>query len=115
SEFKQIGMSDKDIQRYHKNINSDLYLENGYITNPDQNPLQRGKFTWAVKIIRKSYGRIPRYIRAYIDQRIGIGTLLSFIENATGALQNAIYNACRKAGMNPTWANVTTSAIMALI
>lgn len=58
---------------------------------------------------------MPRAVKGYIAGHTGLDTLLSFVENATGNLQNAVYNACRKVGMNKTVANIVTAAIMTLV
>lgn len=54
-------------------------------------------------------------MKKYIAAHTGLDTLLDFVENATGTLQDAIYKACRNVGMNATIANIVTAAIMTLV
>ena len=49
-----------------------------------------------------------------IAQYTEFSTILNFIENATGTLQNAIYDACIKVGMSKSVANIVTAAIMTI-
>ncbi|MDR2976464.1 MAG: hypothetical protein LBV19_04045 [Streptococcaceae bacterium] len=76
---------------------------------------QRGKFTWAVKLLRAGYHRLPAGVKGYIAAHIGLDKLLSLIEHYTGSLENAIYNTCRSAGM-PNWmAGFVAKTIMLVI
>jgi len=54
---------------------------------------------------------VKKFIAAYM----GLETLLSFIENATGTIQDAVYQACRDVGMSHSVANIVTAAIMTLV
>ena len=77
--------------------------------------MQRGKFPWAVKIIRAGYDKLPLSVKKFIAAYMGLETLLSFIENATGTIQDAEYQACRDVGMSHSVANIVTAAIMTLV
>ncbi|AUB54426.1 hypothetical protein GUI51_13435 [Enterococcus mundtii] len=115
NELQKLGFSAEEIAIYHDNLNNPVYLENGIILNSKEQHQERGKFTWAVKAIRKGYNKLPTSVKRYIAAHTGLETLLSFIENATGTIQDAVYNACRKVGMSKSVANIVTAAIMTLI
>ena len=113
-QLKKIGFNDQEIGNYHNNLEIPIMIENGLVESNGQSG-ERGKFTWAVKLIRKAYNLLPASVKAYIVAHSSLDTLLSFIENATGTIQDAVYNACRKVGMNATVANLVTAAIMTLV
>lgn len=71
------------------------------------------EITWAVKIIRAGYDKLPPSV--VHCRYMGLETLLSFIENATGTIQDAVYQACRDVGMSHSVANIVTAAIMTLV
>ncbi len=113
-QLKELGFNDQQIGKYHSNLENPILIENGMVENDEQSA-ERGRFTWAVKLIRKAYNLLPASVKAYIVAHSSLDTLLSFIENATGTIQDAVYNACRKVGMNATVANIVTAAIMTLV
>ncbi|WP_156314128.1 hypothetical protein [Companilactobacillus kimchii] len=114
-ELRGLGFTDQEIETYHNNIDSNLIIDHGVVINGQGDGISRGKFTWAVKTIRKGYSKLPSGVKKYIAAHTGLDTLLGFIENATGTLQDAIYKACRNVGMNATVANIVTAAIMTLV
>ena len=114
NQLKKLGFNDQQIRNNHTNLENPILIENGMVENNGQSA-ERGKFTWAVKLIRKAYNLLPASVKAYIVAHSSLDTLLSFIENATGTIQDAVYNACRKVGMNATVANLVTAAIMTLV
>ncbi|HEM4136641.1 TPA: hypothetical protein U1W51_000182 [Streptococcus suis] len=91
-----------------------LYVVDGKIyelpensKTPSANEIQslkqsRGKWTAAIKAIRKGYSKLPANVKSYINRYIGLNALLSTVEHFTGWLEDGIYQACRKAGM-PNW------------
>lgn len=113
-QLKELGFNDQQIGTYHNNLENPIMIENGFVENNGQSG-ERGKFTWAVKLIRKAYNLLPASVKAYILAHSSLDTLLSFIENATGTIHDAVYNGCRKIGMNTTVANIVTAAIMTFV
>lgn len=76
---------------------------------------ERGKFTWAVKLIRKAWNKLPKNVRNFINRYTNLSGFLNFIEHYTGKLEDGIYNACKKVGM-PNWmANIVTKTIMLVV
>ncbi|KRK93573.1 hypothetical protein [Companilactobacillus futsaii] len=114
-ELKDLGFNNQEINNYNNNINDNLIIDHGMVINGQGDGISRGKFTWAVKVIRKGYSKLPSSVKKYIAAHTGLDTLLDFVENATGTLQDAIYKACRNVGMNATIANIVTAAIMTLV
>lgn len=114
-ELNDLGFSYIEIASYHDNMTNPVYIENGMILNSKTQQVQRGKFTWAVKIIRAGYDKLPLSVKKFIAAYMGLETLLSFIENATGTIQDAVYQACRDVGMSHSVANIVTAAIMTLV
>lgn len=114
-ELKDLGFSSNEIRNYHNNLENEIYLKNGKIVKSNSEVTLDGKFTAAVKIIRKGYNKLPKKVKQYIAAHTGLETFLGFIENATGTIQDAVYKACIKVGMNKTVANIVTAAIMTLV
>lgn len=120
TELRLFGFSDKDIEHVKEIASADIQIVDGKIdktTIPMSNNADAtgyGKFSAAAKIILKGWNKLPKWLRNNVEGNVAISTFLKWIENATGTLQKAIYNACRKAGMNPTVANLVASGIMLL-
>ena len=115
NELRDLGFSEEDIINYHDNLNNPVYIQEGMVLNSKEQHKERGKFTWAVKAIRKGYNKLPKSVKRYIAAHTGLDTFLSFIENATGKIQDAVYNACRKVGMSKNVSNIVTAAIMTFV
>lgn len=76
---------------------------------------ERGKWSAAVKLIKKAYNKLPSSVRNYINKYTGLTAFLNLIEHYTGKLEDAIYNACIKSGMSKTIANTVTKTIMLFV
>lgn len=117
SELKANGFTTEEIEAVNNYELSGVYLEDGkaFIGGVEQKEIQRGKFTWAVKAIRKVWNRLPTKVKTTIGSYVGINGFLRLIEHYTGSLENAIYSACKKVGMSSGVANFVTKTMMLFI
>lgn len=115
--LKEYGLSEAEILKFNNYILSDIYIKNGILSSYDvEDPiLTRGKFTTAVKAIRKAYNKLPKKVKQIIAKYTKLSVLLNLIEHYTGTLENAIYNACRQVGMPKNIANFVTKTIMLFV
>ncbi|EOL45950.1 hypothetical protein [Enterococcus caccae] len=115
--LEENGFTSKEIEAFNNYESPGIYLENGkaFINGVEQLDMQRGKFTWAVKAIRKVWNKLPAGVRNTISGYVGINGFLNLIEHYTGTLENAIFNACKKVGMPTGVANFVTKTIMLFI
>lgn len=110
--LKQLGFSDSEIEKMNNAQPSDLYVKDGMII--DENGKERGKWSAAVKIIKAGLKKLPKAVQKYLDD-FGLGDFLGFIDTATGALSDVIYDACKYVGMSDTVANIVTTAITTIL
>lgn len=123
------SVSDKATQlsKRSKAINSEgkhIYVDNGRILEFDKDTvsqediqaakMDRGKWSTAVKAIRKGYNRVPSNVKRWINQYIGLNSILSTLEHFTGWIEDGIYQACKRAGM-PDWMAWTVAKALTLI
>ncbi|CAN2923755.1 MULTISPECIES: hypothetical protein [Streptococcus] len=91
------------------------------VDSPDPTPeqiiamkQQRGKWSAAVKAIRKGYSKVPPKVKGYINKFIGLEAILGTIDHFTGWIEDGIYQACKNAGM-PDWMAWTVAKALTLI
>lgn len=108
-ELKDFGFTDNEILQFNNYQSSSLLVNNGLVENTSLQ--ERGKFTWAVKIIKKGINKLPTRVRDLI-MGVGIGKILQYVEHYTGVLEDGIYYGCKKAGMNHFSANLVAKTIM---
>jgi hypothetical protein len=75
---------------------------------------QKGKLSWAVKAIRAAYGKLPANVKGYIAKYAGLEAILGYIDHFTGAVEDAIYQACKYVGM-PDWMAWAVSKALTLL
>lgn len=116
-ELKDYGLSSSEIEQFNNFVSSGINVLNGELFgNIDTEGIQtRGKFSKAVKLIKKAYKKLPTKVKTYIAKYTKLNVLLNLIEHYTGSLEGAIYNACRKVGMPKNIANFVTKTIMLFI
>lgn len=120
-ELKGYGLSDSEIKEFNNFLSSGINVINGEVSgNIDigslDNEIQtRGKFSSAVKLIRKAYNKLPSKVKKIIAKYTKLNVLLNLIEHYTGTLEDAIYNACRKVGMPKSVTNFVTKTIMLFV
>ena len=117
--LRDLELTEEEIESFNNYEESNIVLNNGdaFLDGKQLNTqsMQRDKFTWAVKAIRKSYNRLPKKVKQYIAKYTKLNTLLNIIEHYTGKLEDAIYSACKRVGM-PNWmANFVTKTIMLFV
>ena len=123
------SVSDKATQlsKRSKAINSEgkhIYVDNGRILEFDKDTISqediqaakmdRGKWSIAVKAIRKGYNRVPSNVKRWINQYIGLNAILGTLDHFTGWIEDGIYQACKSAGM-PDWMAWTVAKALTLI
>lgn len=120
-QLQEIGLTEEEINEYLNSQDTGITLKNGLAYDKDgnillveQNPLQRGRLTWAVNAIRRGYNRLPNSVKNLIGTYTGLQTLLGFIDHFTGAVEDAIYWACKQVGM-PDWAAWTVTKGLTLL
>ena len=119
-ELKAYGLSDSEIEGFNNFVLSEINVQNGNISGNNIGDLNdgvqtRGKFSSAVKLIRKAYRKLPKKVKKLIAQYTKLETLLNLIEHYTGALEDGIYNACRTVGMPKNVANFVAKTIMLFV
>lgn len=88
-------------------IKNEKYITSGTAT--------RGKFTWAVKAIRKEWNKLPNKLKATIGGYAGLEGILSVVEHYAGALENAIYEGALRLGLSDITACWVSNTIMLFI
>ena len=76
--------------------------------------MDRGKWSVAVKTIRKGYNKLPSNVKRWINQYIGLSSILGTLDHFTGWIEDGIYQACKSAGM-PDWMAWTVAKALTLI
>ena len=76
--------------------------------------MDRGKWSFSVTAIRKGYSKLPSNVKRWINQYIGLNSILSTLEHFTGWIEDGIYQACKRAGM-PDWMAWTVAKALTLI
>ena len=76
--------------------------------------MQRGKWSIAVKAIRKAYFKVPPKIRGYINRYVGLNAILGTLDHFTGWIEDGIYQACKRAGM-PDWMAWSVAKALTLV
>ncbi|MQW24096.1 MULTISPECIES: hypothetical protein [unclassified Lactococcus] len=110
-----------EVKRSDVNI-KDIYLIDGeaydkygnLIVDELGRPMARGKLSWAVKAIRKGYSKVPAPIRGFINKYGGLETILGVVDHFTGAVETAIYKACKAVKM-PDWMAWAVSKALTLL
>lgn len=110
--LKELGFTDAEIQKMNNAVPSDLYVKDGKII--DGNGMERGKWSAAVKVIKAGLKKLPKAVQDFLND-FGLGDFLGFIDSATGALSDVIYDACKHVGMSDTVANIVTTAITTIL
>ncbi|MBC9808934.1 hypothetical protein ACN6J9_05905 [Carnobacterium maltaromaticum] len=116
-ELKAFGLSETEIAKFNQYKVSGIQLVDGKAFQNGQEiiTMERGKFTWAVKAIRKGYNALPSKVKSFIAQYTGLNAFLGLIEHYTGALEDGIYKACIRVGMPSSVANFVTKTIMLFV
>ena len=101
-----------------------IYVDNGRILEFDKDivsqediqaaKMDRGKWSVAVKTIRKGYNKLPSNVKRWINQYIGLSSILGTLDHFTGWIEDGIYQACKSAGM-PDWMAWTVAKALTLI
>ncbi len=102
-ELKGLGLSEDEIAELMKVQDAGITLKNGVAYDEDGKKLtlkERGKLSWAVKILRKAWNKIPKKVKNTMGGIAGFEAVLSFIDHFTGKVSDAIYLGCRKIGLN---------------
>lgn len=120
-QLKELGLSDSDIDNYLTTDKTGItlyygeaYDKDGNLITDGQDRVKRGKLSWAVKAIRKSYSKAPKPVKNLIAKYTQLEVLLGLIDHFTGAVEDAIYWACKQVGM-PDWAAWTVSKGLTLL
>ncbi len=71
-----------------------------YKEEVNNTPQTRGKITWISKAVRKVWRKLPFKVRKAITAYVGLESFLNAIDHFTGTVENVIYKACKKVGMN---------------
>lgn len=100
----EINDKEKNIEEVSNYFNLNDKERFELIKNIEENKLnkieERGKISWISKSVRKIWRRLPFKVRKIIATYTGIEAFLNAIDHFTGTVENVIYNACRKVGMN---------------
>ncbi len=122
SDLKEYGLTDDEIERFNNYKSSNIMIENGELKGENINIDEiyegvqaRGKFSSAVKLIKKYYKKLPKGVRSFIEKYTKLSIFLGLIEHYTGTLEAGIYNACRKVGMSKNVSNFVTKTIMLFV
>ena len=101
-----------------------IYVDNGRILEFDKDTVSQediqaakmdiGKWSFSVTAIRKGYSKLPSNVKRWINQYIGLNSILSTLEHFTGWIEDGIYQACKRAGM-PDWMAWTVAKALTLI
>lgn len=75
---------------------------------------EKGKFSFAVKAIRKGYSKLPPKIKGYIAKYLGLDAILGTLDHWTGAIEDGIYRGCKSVGM-PDWMAWTVAKALTMI
>lgn len=75
---------------------------------------ERGKIQVAVKILRKSYSKLPKPVKALLSIA-GFSRLLSIVNTFTGSVESALYRGCKALGMNNSDAWLVTKTLVAIV
>lgn len=120
-ELRNYGLSDSEIKQFNNFALSGINVANGNVSGSitseeiSSGAQTRGKFSAAVKLIRKTYKKLPKQVKSFIAKYTKLDILLNLIEHYTGTLEDAIYNACCKVGMPKNVANFVTKTIMLFV
>ncbi|TKH46448.1 hypothetical protein C1I60_02360 [Paenibacillus terrae] len=124
SELKELGLSDDEIQRLLSIKSSGIYLIDGAAYDRNGNSLEKngsgaistqGKLSWAVKLLRAAWDKLPTGVQNAIGGTAGFATLLSIIDTYTGAVEDAVLEGCKALGMSDTVAWWVTKTLMAFV
>ncbi|CEN87334.1 hypothetical protein GKD08_04085 [Paeniclostridium sordellii] len=88
-----FGLTYKEKRQLSQAIN-DYKLETENTIQP------RGKISWISKAVRKIWRKLPFKVRQTITAYVGLESFLNAIDHYTGTVENVIYKACKKVGMN---------------
>lgn len=75
----------------------------------------KGKLSWAVKALKAAWDLIPDSVKVALGGTAGFATLLSVIDNFTGAVEDAVYAGALAVTGNETVAWWITKALMLLL
>lgn len=76
----------------------------------------KGKLSWAVKALKAAWDLIPDSVKVALGGTAGFATLLSVIDNFTGAVEDAVYAGALAVTGNETVATWwITKALMLLL
>ncbi|TQR47199.1 hypothetical protein [Paenibacillus popilliae] len=75
----------------------------------------KGKSSWAVKALKAAWDLIPDSVKVALGGTAGFATLLSVIDNFTGAVKDAVYAGALAVTGNETVAWWITKALMLLL
>lgn len=122
AELEEDGLIDEWNNSIDGQAPSGLYVYNGDLVGntakveellKDDGSIQpRGKISTAVKAFKKVYKKIPAKYKKAINKVIKVDLIIKLLEHYTGALENALYKACRKAGLSATKAKFITKTVM---
>lgn len=122
-ELKNLGLSNAEIKKLLSVKSSEIYLNNGIAYDKNGKELIfkegkqsevtiEGKLSWAVKALKAAWVKLPTNIQVAIGGTTGFATLLNFIDNFTGAIEDAVYAGCKTLGMSDTVAWWVTKTLM---
>ena len=111
SEGKHIYVDNGRILEFDKDTVLPLVPERHWIQAAK---MDRGKWSFSVTAIRKGYSKLPSNVKRWINQYIGLNSILSTLEHFTGWIEDGIYQACKRAGM-PDWMAWTVAKALTLI
>ncbi|MDI0267247.1 hypothetical protein QIW52_14780 [Clostridioides difficile] len=76
-------------------------------------PTTRGKLSWAVKILKIAWKKIPKPVKAAIGGYEAFGHILSVLNTFTGTVEDGLYKGCKSLGMSNDVAWWVTKALLA--
>lgn len=118
NELEKLNLSDAEIQALLSIESTGIYLVDGVAYDKDGNKLvvkERGKLSWATKILRAGWDKLPKGTKDAIGGIAGFEALLNFIDHYTGAIEDAVYEGCLMLGMGETAAWWVTKTLTLLV
>lgn len=117
-ELKKLNLSDNEIQELLSIDSNGIYLIDGVAYDKDGHQLvltERGKLSWATKILRAGWNKLPKKVQNAIGGIVGFEALLNFIDHYTGAIEDAVYDGCKYLGMSDSVAWWVTKTLTLLV
>lgn len=79
----------------------------------ESTPTTRGKLSWAVKILKVAWTKIPTKVKVAIGGYAAYGKILSVLNTFTGTVEDGLYKGCKSLGMSNDVAWWVTKALLA--